>query len=159
MSTLNLNLNSIQTLSINSIKNKIYDWDRIQWSNTMETKSTLEFYRNNKSLISEIKWMKNGYKYGIMMKARADCLELEWRVRNTEVEKICKLCNIEIETLKMVILTCNILQEFRNQYIHLQLPSNRESSELLKITLLFDKDKNYNYEYFIDLLHRLWGKR
>ena len=46
----------------------------------METKYTLEFYRNNKSLISKAKWMRNGYKYRTMMKARADCLELEWRV-------------------------------------------------------------------------------
>ena len=53
----------------------------------MEIKSTLEFYRNNKSLISEVKWMRNRYKHGIMMKTRADCLELEWRVRNTEVRK------------------------------------------------------------------------
>ena len=30
MSTVNLDLNSIRTISINSIKNKIYDWDRIQ---------------------------------------------------------------------------------------------------------------------------------
>ena len=75
----------------------------------MEIKSVPEFYRNNKSLISKPKWMKNEYKNGIMMQAKAVCLKLEYRVLNTEVRKFFKLCNIETETLKHLI-SCNKLK-------------------------------------------------
>ena len=82
MKMVNLNITQIKTLSIIQIKNKINEWDINQWYQSMEDKSTLELYRNNKKRIQEVKQMRNGYKYGITMKARADALDLEWRVLN-----------------------------------------------------------------------------
>ena len=76
MEMVNLNITQIKTLSIIKIKNKLNKWDRNQWYQSMEDKSTHELYRNNKKRI-QVKQMRNGYKYSIMMKARADALDLE----------------------------------------------------------------------------------
>ena len=159
MEMVNLNITQIKTLSIIQIKNKINEWDRNQWYQSMEDKSTLELYRNNKKIIQEVKWMRNGYKYGIMMKARADALDLEWRVLNPNVGKICKLCNEEVETLEHFILKCVSLQEIRNQYIQLQWPSPENNKNILKNVLLFEIDEQYNFEYYVNMLYKLWRKR
>lgn len=41
----------------------------------MQDKPTLELYRNNKN-VSQVKLMRNGYKYGIMMTAKVNALDL-----------------------------------------------------------------------------------
>ena len=56
----------------------------------MENKSTLKLLRENKNIISQVKWMRNGNKYSTMVKARSDPLDLEWRTRNPQVGKTCK---------------------------------------------------------------------
>ena len=154
-----LDINQIKSLSINLIIKKIHEWDLCQWQENMTLKSTLTLYRNNKNMFSEVKWMKNGYKYSIMLRARSDSLDLEWRVLNLSVGKLCKLCMLEIETLEHFLLFCNKLQVIRNNYIHLQWPAVQNKQDIIKKILLFEEDEGFNYIYFIDMLYKIWNKR
>ena len=159
MKKINLNLNQIKTMTSDMIKNKIYEWDKNQWYQGMNNKFTLEMYRNNKNTICQVNWMKNGVRYSTMMKARSDSLDLEWRVQNTNTGKLCKLCLLENETLEHFLLTCTKLQDFRKQFIHLQWPLNLDKGKIMQIILLFVKDKDFNDEYFINMIQYLWNKR
>ena len=67
-----------------------------------------------------------------MMQARSNTLDLGWRNRNSNSDKICKLCNLEIETLTHFLLNCHKLHDIRNSYAPLQLPQPEGNLELLK---------------------------
>ena len=54
---INLNISRIKNMKLNAIKNKIHEWD----------KSTLRLYRENKNIINQARWMRNGNKYSTMM--------------------------------------------------------------------------------------------
>ena len=43
-------------MSINTIKNKVNEWDENLWKTAMENKSSLDFYRAHKTKINEEKW-------------------------------------------------------------------------------------------------------
>ena len=79
MEDTNLTLTQIRLLSKDQIKRKINEWDRDRWLNSMQEKSTLMRYRENKTQVQECTWLKNGYQYSLMMRARADALNLKWR--------------------------------------------------------------------------------
>ena len=81
----------------------------------MKNKSTLKLYRENKNIISQVKWMRN-FSFSI---------------------------------------SCNKIHKSRQQYIHLQLPINYNKQEIMKVIILFNKDENYNNEFFINMFHKL----
>ena len=124
----------------------------------MENKSTLYFYKNKKE-INEIKWFRNSYKYTIMMRARSNTLNLAWRDWTLNASKNCKLCNGEIETLKHFLLDCPVLQKYRNEYIHLQLPRNLDENLLITEILLLSNDFDCPPEFYVEMLFYIWKKR
>ena len=158
MSEVNLSKNEIINESSNKIINKIYKWDEDFWRSEMEKKSTLTIYKN-KDNIKEVKWFRNGLKYNIMMKARSNTLDLRWREWATNEEKICKLCNKQIETLQHFLLDCDNLQSCRNKYIELQLPRIEDNLAIIIKILLLGKETKINEIYFIDMLHDMWVNR
>ena len=117
----NLNLNTVVNKEKEFIIRKINDKDETNWKESMSSKKSLNKYSKYKNKIEEIKWLRNGFKYKLLMRARGDALNIFWRRTNPQ-DKICKLCNREEETLKHFILDCPMLQNQRNRYILLQLP-------------------------------------
>ena len=154
----NLNLENIFFLSINLIKNRINEFDTNRWKEEIAEKTTLTRYKNYKNNIEEIKWFKNGFKYSLMMKARADALKLNWRNHRDEANKICDLCKEQIETLEHFLIDCNKLQLIRNKFSILQRPMNNNKESIISKLLLLDfEDDNVNY--YINILSQLWITR
>ena len=145
-------------LSESLIATKIYEEDSKNWRKEVESKITLNLYKH-KTEISEIKWFRNHPKYSTMMQARSNTLDLGWRNRNSNSDKICKLCNLEIETLTHFLLNCHKLQDIRNSYAPLQLPQPEDNLELLKEFLLLDNKFDEKPIVFIDLLFKMWKFR
>ena len=98
MRDVGLDLNSINSLSKELIIKKINTIDEQNWKNEMNTKETLRRYRNYKKCFEETTWLRNGFKYELLMRARADVLPLNWRKFHSD-SKTCSLCNAEDETL------------------------------------------------------------
>ena len=92
------------------------------------------------------------------MMARSNTLKLgqrDWENKSG----MCPVCKKDVETLEHFIFECVPLQETRNIYIHLQLPSNLKRQEMLKEILIFVSDDQFNKTYFIDMIYKLWIKR
>ena len=141
------------------IKKKINEWDTKQWREGMESKSTLNIYREYKMDIREEAWFLNNHKANIMMKARSNTLKLNWREFGTESAKICKLCSEGIETLEHFLIDCDRLQELRSRYLELQRPIVQNKNDLMASVLLLGSVGDGEAEYYMELLWSLWRKR
>ena len=134
------------------IKKKINEWDTKQWREGMESKSTLNIYREYKMDIREEAWFLNNHKANIMMKARSNTLKLNWREFGTESAKICKLCSEGIETLEHFLIDCDRLQELRSRYLELQRPIVQNKNDLMASVLLLGSEGDGGAEYYMELL-------
>ena len=161
MAELNLNPTRLTLLSKEQIKKEIYKWDTNLWKEQLSNKITMTRYRSQKENIQETSWFRNGFKHSLMMRARADVLNLQWRnhgENNNSNDKNCPLCLQADETLDHFLLDCNSLQDIRNQHIILQRPVNRDREEILNKLLLFNTE-NEQTEYYLQLLSQLWTRR
>ena len=127
----NINIYNISQLCIKLIKNKINDLDSDKWKNKMINLSTLSRYRSQKESIQETKWFRNGNKFSLMMKARANVLKLNWRNQGNEELKKCSLCKCHIETIDHFLLDCDKLQLIRNKYLILQRPQILDADSII----------------------------
>ena len=95
------------------------------------------------------------------MECRGNSINLNWRNRVSDIDKLCPLCKKEIEDLLHFLLNCQKLQNIRNTCLHLQFPRDSNFNEvlLLSLILLFENDNEYDKEFFIDLINKLWLKR
>ena len=159
MMELNLNIQEIRNSSINNIKKRINEYDLENWKRGMEEKVTLGRYRSLKTEIKEEKWFKNGDKYTIMMKARSNTLNLEWKSWGTDEEKICKLCNEENEDMEHFLIKCNSLQQLRQQYLELQRPNYEQMDDIINRLLIFTETRTVKIEENINFLYKMWMKR
>ena len=155
---LKLVLNDVLFLSDTTLANKIYAEDSKNWRIEVQSKTTLNLYQN-KMDIAEIKWFRNHLKYSIMMRARSNTLDLGWRNRNASDDKICKLCNLEIESLSHFLLNCYKLQEIRESYTPFQFPQPEHNLDLMKEFLLFENKYGNETVFYVDLLFKLWQAR
>ena len=149
----------IQDMKVNEIKGKINEWDTREWINGLNTKSTMKLHRRFKNEIREEKWFRNGYKWSIMMNARADTLKLRWREWMTSDGKVCTICRSSEETLEHFILDCQGLQEVREKYIELQRPMVEDREEVMANVLMYDKCSWTKKEYYVDMIYELWNER
>ena len=157
MNKINLTQEDLRDTSNQRIKNLINEWDTLKWKTQMINKKTLTIYRTRKRNIREEKWFNNNRKCNIMMKARSDTLQLGWREFGMDDTKICKMCNIEIETLEHFLLDCQELQETRNFFIELQRPLIKDRNNLIGRMLIFEDEGKT--EYYLKLLEKLWIER
>ena len=150
----------LELIDKNEIIRAIRMKDSDEWRNGMQQKTTLKWYMERKLDINEEKWFKNGHKYSLMMKARSDTLKLRWRDWALEGDKICQVCDCEIETLEHFLLDCKPLQEVRNYNLELQLPREKNGREdkIAKLLLFKDDDENER-EKLIDLIEKMYKKR
>ena len=153
-----LTFNDIQFLTMDIIKKKINDLDTKVWMDGIEGKTTLELYRNKNS-IEEVGWFRNSFKFTIMMRARSNTLELGWRNWSSDETKICKMCNLEVETLQHFLLDCNALQCYRNKYTCLQLPRKMDTRDILCEILIFKNVYEESPYYYVDMIDNLWRAR
>ena len=122
----------------------------------MNAKETLRRYREYKKNIEETSWIRNGFKYELLMRARADALPLNWR-RFYSDSKTCKLCNTEDETLTHFLLECYKLQVTRNRYTLLQLPRIQNTNSIVNHILKFDNECDPSK--CADIILQLWLRR
>ena len=78
---LSITVEQILTMKVTDIKNVINEWDCAMWREGMENKKSLKLYMENKFQPSEEKWIRNGYRYAIMSRARADSESWMERIR------------------------------------------------------------------------------
>ena len=150
-----INLQMIITLDK---EKKINEIEEKNWKDQMKSKSSLSLYRTHKNKIEEIKWFKNGYKFNILMRARANALDLNWR-NSDPAEKRCNLCLLNEETLKHFVLECPKLQNSRNRFIELQLPRIQNESKILNKLLMFETNSQLNPNTCADILLHIWQCR
>ena len=161
MTELKLNPTRLTLLSKEQIKKEIFKWDSNLWKEQLSNKTTMTRYRSQKESIQETSWFRNGFKHSLMMRARADVLNLKWRnhgENNNSNDKTCSLCLQADETLDHFLLDCNNLQDIRNQHIILQRPANIDREEIINKLLLFNIE-NEQTEYYLQLLLQLWTSR
>ena len=154
----NINMQTILNNSKELLKNKINTIDERNWKNNMNNKTSLARYRINKTKIEEIKWFRNSFKFSILMRARADALNLNWR-RSIQNDKTCKLCQINDETLKHFLLDCTKLQTTRNRFIELQLPRIQNDDKIINKLLMFEIDNDSDPDTYADIILQLWQHR
>ena len=140
------------TLQKNDLKSRLYRWDTENWQQELDKKKTMHIYKEYKKVIKEEEY-ENDFESTIWFQARANCLKLE--DKNRESNKECKLCRVEIENLEHFLLKCESLETIRAQDIRLQKPLNENINEIIG-EFLFNKEDIQNKKI---LLKKMWQKR
>ena len=140
------------TLQKNDLKSRLYRWDTENWQQELDKKKTMHIYKEYKKVIKEEEY-ENDFESTIWFQARANCLKLE--DKNRESNKECKLCRVEIENLEHFLLKCESLETIRAQDIRLQKPLNENINEIIG-EFLFNKEDIQNKK---TLLKKMWQKR
>ena len=96
---------------------------------------------------------ENDFESTIWFQARANCLKLE--DKNRETNKECKLCGEEIENLEHFLIKCKRLEIERAQDIRLQKPLNENINETIGEFLFTKEDIDKKKK----LLKKMWQKR
>ena len=86
----------------------------------MTDKKTLRIYSKFKNRIREITWY-NTYKTNLLIKARTDSLNLNWRNKFKNADTKCLYGNI-VEDLENFLLECKLYREIRKRYLITQQP-------------------------------------
>lgn len=83
-------------------------------------------YRQFKTRISEINWFDNSEKSMLMLRARLNTLNLNWKKKHTRGSTNCPLCDSELENLEHFLLFCAGYSEGRQKYppVHQSYPEN-----------------------------------
>ncbi|XP_068246511.1 uncharacterized protein [Palaemon carinicauda] len=97
MQILDVNLSEIENSSIAKLKEKERNVDTKMWKSEMEEKETLRIYKHYKKEIEEVNWFNNTLKTKLLIKARADTLDLNCRGRYKNKDTKC-MCGHEEET-------------------------------------------------------------
>ena len=151
-----IDYNYIVNNKIETIKGKVNNWDTEKWKNGMDCKATLKYYSQVKQNVKEEKWIRNGVRWSIMLKARSNTLKLRWREWGLEEDKLCLLCRGGLETLEHFVLDCPELEDVRMRYVELQRPMVEERDQIMINLLMFDEE---DAEYHVNILWELWSKR
>ena len=79
-------------------------------------KSTMTYYREGKPYIGYDDCYRNNVNSDYLAKARTNCMQLQeyFGRRDSNIDKMCKLCNLGEENLEHFLLICPNLQEKRD---------------------------------------------
>ena len=78
-----ITIQNIQTFTKTQIGNKIKSWDTEKWRKEVSEKSTLKLYHSKKIKVKEEKWIDNNEGAKLMVRCRANSLQLCWRNKFT----------------------------------------------------------------------------
>ena len=112
-----LNLRDLEKMSKRKIKKKIYELDTRWWREELETKTTLEIYRECKQETKEEIIYNNGEASRLLFRARSNTMALNDRFRHDKGENKrntgCPICGAEYENLEHFVLRCPKLDSER----------------------------------------------
>ena len=92
MEILNVNLLEIEYSSIAKLEGKVRKVNTEMWKLEMADKETLRIYKIYNKDVEEISWFDNAVKTKLLIKARTDALDLNWRGRFKNRDTKCRLC-------------------------------------------------------------------
>ena len=115
----------------------------------------MQTYLNHKDQIKQETWIRNGEKYEIIVRARADALDLKWRGMGENGDKTCPLCQGSEETLTHFVLRCSKLKPIREKY---QIMRSNIGEEIKMKKLLYFNEED-RQEAYIDIIFTLWRER
>ena len=161
MKTLKLNFGKIINSTKDDIKRIIVAYDNDIWKKDIESKTSLYYYKTFKNKIMTEDWIDNTYQCNLLVAARLNVLKLEWRERviGRDTTGICKLCNLDEESLEHFILWCPALNLERNKHLCLQRPYQEEHNEIVANLLCFTEYSKRNVTKNKEILHGLWKLR
>ena len=155
-----LRTDDLLIMTANQLRSVIDKKDSSEWREAMIEKSSLNIYRKFKTEIEEVKYFRNGFKWELMINARANTLKLGWRDWGLEEEKICKMCRGGIEDLRHFLLECPKLEPIRNKYLELQRPRMEDELDIIGIILLLKGKPNYlQTQKYLDMIWDIWRQR
>ena len=144
-----LDLDDLTRGSELQLKKRIEEYDKLEWRQSVTTKSTLKLYEEFKEGPKKELIYDNTFESGLLFRARSDTLDLRWRKRFQGEDVMCPLCGEEEETLQHYILKCSYLATIRQQF-DIQ---GRELEEVLLFKEGFGVENSKNY------LGAIWRKR
>ena len=157
---LQININTIQTSTIQDIKSTIKIYDSNLWHTDMQEKSTLTIYRKYKhSIKDEQNLYDNSAGTTTLFEARTGTLQLNDTKRHTNGETSCELCGYHYENCEHFLLHCTALQETRKNVIGLQQPFKESIDETISDFLLFKENSEEIINRNRDDLQKLWQHR
>ena len=159
MKNLNINLQYIENTNIKEIKNMINEKDTEDWRKEVAKKKTLEIYNLYKINILEIKWFDNSYSSNIMVKARTDTLNLNWRMRHSGRDEACICGSADSESMEHFILECIIYNEIRRKYTFIQRPYVQDTKRLIADILLFLNPSEDQIKERKSFMLEIWNER
>ena len=158
MKILNINLAEIENSSVEELKKMVRNVDTENLRQEFADKETLRIYRVYKSEVKEISWFDNTLKTNLLLRARTDTLELNWRKKHQNKEISC-VCGYENETLEHFILYCNLYDSVRVKYGFLQHPCTENEILLLADILCFNIIDKEKIELRKNFIQELWKVR
>ena len=108
--------------------------------------------------MEEITWFDNTAKTKLLMRARTDTLDLNWRSKFKNLDTKC-MCGCVCETLEHFILHCELYKEVRMRYEILQQPYIENECEIMSDVLGFRTSDRKAINIRKDLISELWKTR
>ena len=108
--------------------------------------------------VEKISWFDNTVKTKLLIKARTDTLDLNWRDRFKNRDTKC-MCGYISETLEHFILHCELYKDVRMRYEILQQPYIENECELMSDILCFRNCGKKDIENRKNLIFELWKIR
>ena len=137
------------------LKEQTRKWDTENWKRELESKSSLNIYKQWKNAIKEETIYDNSFSSILLFRARTNTLNVNKQKRHTGGSTSCDFCSDSEEDLKHFILVCPVYSEEREKVIELQQPYE-ENSELVIGKFLFAEE---NIEKKKEVIYRMWKKR
>ena len=156
---LQMKANDIRVKKKEYIDKDIKEWDAKQWTEEVNSKSSLQLYQAGKRHIKEDTTYDDTPESTILFQARTNSLPLEDRKRHSKEETSYRLCRTETENLEHFILNCKNLMNVRNNVRNLQRPHAENKLQIMR-DFLFNNDMwEEDEEERKESLYSLWKAR
>ena len=137
------------------LKRKVREYDTRKWRESLNNKSTLEFYREGKTKIGYEHCYRNNINSMFLARARMNSLKLEEAKGRGIVgyDSTCKLCKNGEENLVHFIAECPALEGKRKMEL---FNSNSTNPKQMTIDLLFNQNR---YQEVGRMIEEMWYRR
>ena len=149
-----LTIKKVKESTKEELKEQIRKWDTEKWKTEVESKSSLNIYRQWKKVIKEEVY-DNTYASVLLFKARTGTLNVNKQKRHWGGSTSCHFCENTEEDLKHFLLMCPGYERERKEVIELQQPYEENEVEVIG-KFLFVED---NIEQKKEVLYRMWKRR
>ena len=90
------------------IRKKVREIETVNWMQRMETKRTMEIYKNEKKEIRRENLYDNTKGSALLFEARAGCLRTKtYRNKYSELDETCVCCSKDPETTQHILMECD----------------------------------------------------